>query len=113
MLLCRRHHRLVHEGGFQAVQDRTGDVTFISADGRRLEPSPTLRSRPENDLDHHIDADCLPCWDGTPFNLPYIIDVLRGHEPFGAAAGWSGPPIGSREWELRGTLDSGVATLSF
>ena len=24
MLLCRRHHRLVHEGGFQAVQDRTG-----------------------------------------------------------------------------------------
>ena len=87
LLLCRRHHRLVHEGGFQAVQDQNGDVTFISADGRRLEPSPSLQSRPEHDLDHDIDARSMPCWDGTPFNLPYIIDVLRGHEPFGAGAG--------------------------
>ena len=89
MLLCRRHHRLVHEGGFQAVQDRTGDVTFISADGRRLEPSPPLPSRAANDLDHDHDvgAHSLPCWDGTPFNLAYTIDVLRGHEPFGSGAG--------------------------
>ena len=69
------------------MQDRTGDVTFISADGRRIEPSPPLRSRPENDLDHCIGAQSLPCWDGTPFNLAYTIDVLRGHEPFGAGAG--------------------------
>jgi hypothetical protein len=92
MLLCRRHHRLVHEGGFQAVQDRTGDVIFTSADGRRLEPSPPLQSTNENDLDHDIDARSLPCWDGTPFNLAYTMDVLRGLEPFGACAG-SAPPL--------------------
>jgi len=87
VLLCRRHHRLVHEGGFQAVQDRAGEVTFISADGRRIEPSPPLQSRAANDLDHDIDARSLPCWDGTPFNLAHTIDVLRGHEPFGSGAG--------------------------
>ncbi len=87
VLLCRRHHRLVHEGGVQAVQHQKGDVTFIWADGRRLEPSPPLQSKPENDLDHDIDARSLRCWDGTPFNLAYIIDVFRGHEPFGAGAG--------------------------
>ena len=87
LLLCRRHHRLVHEGGFQTVQDQNGDVTFISADGRRLEPSPSLQPGSETNPDHDIDARSMPCWDGTPFNLPYIIDVLRGHEPFGPGAG--------------------------
>jgi hypothetical protein len=55
--------------------------------GFGFDPSPPLHSTPENDLDHGIDARSLPCWDGTPFNLPYTIDVLRGHEPFGAGAG--------------------------
>jgi hypothetical protein len=40
VLLCRRHHRLVHEGGF-GVQARADGVThFTYPDGRALPPSP-------------------------------------------------------------------------
>ena len=76
------------------VQDRNASVTFIATDGRRLGPSPPMRSRGQNDPDRDIDARSLPCWDGTPFNLAYTIDVLRGHEPFVSVRASEGP--GSR-----------------
>jgi len=41
LLLCRRHHRLVHEGGCDVAREPNG-VMFISRDGRRLDPSPRL-----------------------------------------------------------------------
>lgn len=34
--LCRRHHRLVHEGGWSVEGDAEDTVTFVSPDGRRL-----------------------------------------------------------------------------
>jgi hypothetical protein len=34
--LCRRHHRLVHEGGWHAEGDGEGTVYFVSPDGRRF-----------------------------------------------------------------------------
>lgn len=42
-LLCRRHHRLVHQGWQIARDPTTGVVTATSPDGRRWERSPTLR----------------------------------------------------------------------
>jgi hypothetical protein len=43
VLLCRRHHRLVHEGGFgvQALPD--GEIWFIYPDGRTLPAAPDGR----------------------------------------------------------------------
>ncbi len=40
VLLCRYHHRLVHEGGFSLTLDRLGARTFTRPDGVELEPSP-------------------------------------------------------------------------
>jgi hypothetical protein len=40
VLLCRHHHRLVHEGGFTLGVDRGGRRTFTRPDGTMLEGSP-------------------------------------------------------------------------
>jgi hypothetical protein len=34
VLLCRRHHRLVHEGGFGVHSESAGDIRFTYPDGR-------------------------------------------------------------------------------
>ena len=36
VLLCRRHHRAVHEEGFQVTRDDSGALQFKSPDGQRL-----------------------------------------------------------------------------
>jgi hypothetical protein len=36
VLLCRRHHRLVHEGGFGCEKSASGDVVFLSPGNERL-----------------------------------------------------------------------------
>ncbi|MDH3788239.1 MAG: HNH endonuclease [Xanthomonadales bacterium] len=45
VLLCRRHHRLVHEGGFGVSRKRAGDVEFTYPDGCVMEPGPDQRFR--------------------------------------------------------------------
>jgi hypothetical protein len=40
VLLCRRHHRLVHEGGFGVQARADGEIHFTYPDGRALTPSP-------------------------------------------------------------------------
>ena len=77
VLLCRRHHRMVHEGGLRVEADHDGDVTFIRPDGRRIEVAPRLTLGLLPALPFVPSARGLPCWDGTRFNLGYVIDVLR------------------------------------
>jgi hypothetical protein len=45
VLLCRRHHRLVHEGGFDVQTLPDGEIWFIYPDGRTLPASPAGRFR--------------------------------------------------------------------
>jgi hypothetical protein len=76
VLLCRRHHRSVHEGLVDVRLLPGGSLAFIRADGTVLAPVPDpplpitrlhVPEQPEDDL---------PVWDGTPFDLAYAIDVL-------------------------------------
>jgi hypothetical protein len=46
VLLCKRHHRAVHEGGVRVCIDRTGQVAFFTPRGRALFDAPTLGGRP-------------------------------------------------------------------
>jgi len=39
VLLCRRHHRLVHEDGFQIVLDREGRVAYFTPRGKAIAAS--------------------------------------------------------------------------
>jgi hypothetical protein len=80
VLLCRRHHRAVHEGGFDVMRRADGTVTFLRSNGTVLEAAPALPAG-----SHAIavlpGADAIPVWDGTPFDIVYAIDVL--YEPRG------------------------------
>ena len=73
VLLCRRHHRLVHEGGFICERTTGGKIEFRSPLGRDLHESSALakHSRNDNIIDwiqfqnpgSNIDAQtCVPQW---------------------------------------------------
>jgi hypothetical protein len=85
VLLCRRHHRAVHEGGFDVIRQADGTVTFLRSNGTVLEAAPAL---PGNS--HAIavlpGTDVIPVWDGTPFDVVYAIDVLYAPRGRSAAA---------------------------
>jgi len=75
VLVCRRHHRLVHERGWN-VELTEGEATFIRPDGRPLVAAPASSSGGGLTVDNGVSARSLRCWDGTRFNLGYAIDVL-------------------------------------
>ena len=77
VLLCRCHHRAVHEGGFSVIRGFDGVLTFLRPDGALLQ---VVLAAP-TDLPGARDAlprgtGTLPTWDGTRFDLPWAIDVL-------------------------------------
>ena len=43
VLLCRRHHRFVHEGGFGLEKVADGRIRFTRPDGRIIDDHPRLR----------------------------------------------------------------------
>ena len=78
VLLCRRHHRAVHEGGFAVIHGLDGVLTFLRPDGAPLQvapPAPPDQPEPLDGLP--LVTGKLPTWDGTRFDLPWAIDVIR------------------------------------
>jgi hypothetical protein len=47
VLLCRHHHRLVHDGGFSVSLDGEGRRRFASPDGQVIAASPAARAGPD------------------------------------------------------------------
>ena len=76
VLLCRRHHRAVHEGGLDVSPGREGAVTFLRADGTALEAAPALPLLLSPTEWTGLATDDIPVWDGTRFDLAWAIDVL-------------------------------------
>src|SRR5437899_723723 len=87
-LLCRRHHRAVHEEGYQVERLPDGVLRFRRPDGRLLPdiPPPTVvptdpveTLRLQNDTrDVHIDArTSRPDWLGERLDIGWAIDVLH------------------------------------
>ncbi len=120
VLLCRRHHRAVHEGGFTLAPHPDGSWIVHRPDGRPLEVAPVLPPWDRaSDLQTRdgslatavhslapvtaslaaagivISARSVALWDGTPFDVVWAMDVLRGKsgapESAGRAegAGWA------------------------
>ena len=102
VLLCRRHHRAVHEGGFTLAQHPDGSLIVHRPDGRLLEVAPVLPTWDREPALHvpdepapasvhplapvtarlasasiMITARSVAVWDGTPFDVAWAIDVLR------------------------------------
>jgi 5-methylcytosine-specific restriction endonuclease McrA len=87
-LLCRRHHRAVHEEGFQAVRQPDGELQFRRPNGRLLpevprppevpaDPVQVLRAQHDaEDLRLHAHT-ATPGWLGERLDVGWAIDVLH------------------------------------
>src|SRR5437773_2733356 len=87
-LLCRRHHRAVHEEGFQVERQPDGELCFRHPDGTPLvesPPLPTVSGDPvgmlrarheERGLDVHARTS-MPGWLGERLDVGWAIDVLH------------------------------------
>ena len=97
VLLCRRYHRLLHEGGFSLKMNEERAVQFLDKRGRPLEHSPApppVGSYPARELIRHLEdagilitgKESMPAWDGTPMDLPYVMECLWRPPPHLEAA---------------------------
>ena len=100
VLLCRRHHRAVHEEGFLVRMGSSGDATFCWPDGRpfpAVPVAPRWNGPPLAPTDDRLAAagieigpdTATPDWHGERLDLGYAIDVLwkpRTASGAGAAA---------------------------
>jgi hypothetical protein len=87
-LLCRRHHRAVHEEGYQVAQQPDGALQFRCPNGRPLPDVPPSAEVPAdpvqvlravnvaNGLHIHARTACAG-WLGEPLNVGWAIDVLH------------------------------------
>src|SRR2546421_3989604 len=87
-LLCRRHHRAVHEEGYQVERQPDGELRFRRPDGRPLPeiPSPAivpsdpvhaLYTRHETQELQIHPRTAIPGWLGERLNVGYAIDVMH------------------------------------
>ena len=88
LLLCRRHHRAVHEEGFTVELSENGDVRFFRPGGRPFPdapPAPVWADPPLGSVHARLDAAGLtinpdtatPDWYGEKLYVVWAIDVLR------------------------------------
>lgn len=85
VLLCRHHHRLVHEGGFSVTRLPDGGLVFRNPRGERLEDVPRrprgspaqLRTR-NRDASLAIDHETLLTGTGEKMDLAACVDAVYG-----------------------------------
>jgi 5-methylcytosine-specific restriction endonuclease McrA len=88
VLLCRQHHRAVHEDGFMVRRIDDDGFEFVDPHGRPVPVVPTAPALPHDAVDammrahRHdgiaIDANTtLPAWMGERLDLHYTISSLR------------------------------------
>jgi hypothetical protein len=87
-LLCRRHHRAVHEEGYEVEREPDGELRFHRPDGRLLpevpppcavpgDPVAVLRTRHEAQGLHLHARTATPGWLGERLDLAWAIGVLH------------------------------------
>jgi 5-methylcytosine-specific restriction endonuclease McrA len=87
-LLCRRHHRAVHEEGFTVGREPDGKLVFHRPNGQPFPDVPPPSAAPfdpvraiedtNSALGIHVDArTTMPGWLGERLDVAYAIDVLH------------------------------------
>src|SRR5437867_1892381 len=87
-MLCRRHHRAVHEEGYQVERQPGGELRFRRPDGRPLPESPALPAVPRDPVgtlrarhdERGLDVNArtsMPGWLGERLDVGWAIDVLH------------------------------------
>ena len=92
VLLCRRHHRAVHEEGFSVTLDARGNVLFARPDGRPLLVAPPARAwtgAPLGPVMERLAQDDIaigphtatPAWRGERLDVGWAVGVLWRPRP--------------------------------
>ena len=100
MLLCRRHHRAVHEEGFRVGFDAAGEPRFVRPDGQALPEAPApavVTGRPLASVMARLDREGIrpgphtatPAWRGERLDVDWAVGVLW--RPRDAAPPAAGP----------------------
>jgi hypothetical protein len=87
-LLCRRHHRAVHEEGYQVERDTDGKLCFSTPGGRSIPAVPAPPGVPSEPARAIVAANqaggvainartSCPSWLGERLDLGWAIDVLH------------------------------------
>lgn len=77
ILLCSKHHRLLHHQGYTLTLDPDRTLHVHTPDGTRLEHRPTLPDSPAEELP---DADPLSTdHHGDTFDRGYLVNVMLSH----------------------------------
>jgi hypothetical protein len=87
-LLCRRHHRAIHEEGFQMERRPDGELRFRTPAGRPLPDVPVPMTLPADPIDllrarnearglHLTAHTARPSWSGERLDVAYALDVLH------------------------------------
>jgi len=88
VLLCRRHHRAVHEEGYAVARQPDGALRFRRPDGRPLPEVPPPAAVPADPVQalrahHHAQGlrlharTACPGWLGERLDLAWALDVLH------------------------------------
>jgi len=88
VLLCRRHHRAVHEEGYRVTRAADGALQFARPDGRPLldvPPAPAMPADPVGSLERRHAAEGLrlharsacPTWGGERLDVGWALAVLH------------------------------------
>ena len=88
VLLCRRHHRCVHEEGYRVRSGPDGGVQFLRPDGEPIAEAPpapavsddALTALAESLVEAGVDLEGMPGypqWDGSALDLGWAVDGLR------------------------------------
>jgi len=116
-LLCRRHHRAVHEEGYQVAREPDGTLRFQRPDGQRLPGVPPPASLPADAVGvlrtqsasqglHPHARMAGPGWLGERLDLGWAIGVLHPLAQRPSAFVFSSePPIDEATWDERRVAD--------
>jgi hypothetical protein len=87
VVLCRHHHRAVHEEGFQIRRSPDGELRFLRPQGWEIPyvPPPPLKRDPLEELSARLEEEGisikpetgLPTWEGGSLDLGWAIEGYR------------------------------------
>ena len=86
ILLCRHHHRLIHEGGYEVLHEGGGDFDFYTPQGAKIPLVPPVEQPDFDVIDmvrctgKRVSAETLvPLWSGEKMDLNMAVEgVLSG-----------------------------------